>query len=245
MQIQVSSITKSFNGGRGGAPMYGGLDLTAESGDFICITGPSGCGKTTLLRMVAGFEKPDSGVITIDGRPVDGPHKRAIMVFQEGVLFPWLNVRRNIEYGLRIAGAPGAECAAKSDEMLKMMNLEGFGDSYIHELSVGMRQRVAIARALAMDPDILLMDEPFSALDYGTRLTLMGEMYRIWKQTGKTVLFVTHHVLEAVVLGSRILQLAASDGRITHDICNDLPYPRDPHDQKVSEMVNALLEGSG
>ena len=245
MQIQVNNVSKSFNGGRGGSPMYCGLDLTAESGDFICITGPSGCGKTTLLRMVAGFEKPDSGVISIDGRPVDGPHKRAIMVFQEGVLFPWLNVRRNIEYGLRIAGAPAAECAAKSDEMLKMMNLEGFGDSYIHELSVGMRQRVAIARALAMDPDILLMDEPFSALDYGTRLTLMGEMYRIWKQTGKTVLFVTHHVLEAVVLGSRILQLAASDGRITHDIHNDLPYPRDPHDLKVSEMVNALLEGSG
>ena len=245
MQIQVSSVSKSFNGGRAGVAMYGGLDLTAESGDFICITGPSGCGKTTLLRMVAGFEKPDSGMITIDGQPVVGPHKRAIMVFQEGVLFPWLNVRRNIEYGLRIVGATATERLAKSDEMLKMMNLEVFGDSYIHELSVGMRQRVAIARALALDPPILLMDEPFSALDYGTRLTLMGEMYRIWKQTGKTVLFVTHHVLEAVVLGSRILQLAAFDGHITHDIQNDLPYPRDPHDPKVSKMVNTLLEESG
>ena len=240
MRIELDGISKTFGGGRETA-MYGGLDLTAEPGDFICITGPSGCGKTTLLRMVAGFEKPDSGTILIDGEPVNGPSTKAIMVFQEGVLFPWLNVRRNIEYGLEMVGVQATERLAKSDEMLEMMNLAGRGGSYIHELSVGMRQRVAIARALALDPPILLMDEPFSALDYGTRLTLMGEMHQIWKRTGKTVLFVTHHVLEAVVLGSRILQLAAANGRITHDVRNDLTYPRDPRDDSVKEMVNRLL----
>lgn len=125
MQIQVSSVSKSFNGGCGGVAMYGGLDITPESGDFICITGPSRCGKTTLLRIVASFEKMDAGTITIDGRPVVGPHKRTTMAFQEGVLFPWLNVRRNIEYGMRIAGAPAAERAARSDGMLKMMDLVG------------------------------------------------------------------------------------------------------------------------
>ena len=238
MRIELSGISKTF--GRG-IPMYGGLDLTAESGDFVCITGPSGCGKTTLLRMVAGFEEPDAGTILIDGEPVDGPSTKAIMVFQEGVLFPWLDVRRNIEFGLEMAGVPAADRTTKSDEMLNMMNLSGTGGSYLHELSVGMRQRVAIARALALDPPVLLMDEPFSALDYRTRLTLMEEMHQIWARTGKTVLFVTHHLLEAVVMGSRILQLAAADGHITHDVRNALPYPRDPHDGKVQRMVNRLL----
>ena len=167
--------------------------------------------------------------------------RRIGMVFQEGALFPWLSVRRNIEFGLRMVDMPADERTAKSNEMLEMMNLQDTGDLYIHQLSTGMRQRVAIARALALDPDMLLMDEPFSALDYGTRLTLMGEMYRIWNETGKTVLFVTHHLLEAVVLGNRILQLSAEDGRITHDIPNTLPYPRDPHDKSVLDMVNWLL----
>ena len=241
MQVQICDISKRFGGERASS-LYGGVSLTANSGDFICITGPSGCGKTTLLRMVAGFEVPDTGRVLIDGEPINGPHNRAVMVFQEGALFPWLNVRRNIDFSLRMAGKPPAECNAKSDEMLDMMNLGGMGERYIHQLSTGMRQRVAIARALAQDPDILLMDEPFSALDYGTRLTLMGEMYRIWNRTGKTVLFVTHHLLEAVVLGNRILQLSAQDGRITHDMPNTLPYPRDPHDKTVLDMVNRLLE---
>lgn len=240
MQVQVCGVSKRF--GSSNTPLYGGVNLTAKSGDFICITGPSGCGKTTLLRMIAGFESPDAGQILIDGEPVGGPHGQAVMVFQEGALFPWLNVRRNIEFGLRMHGVPDGERTAKSDEMLRMMNLEGVGERYIHQLSTGMKQRVAIARALALDPDILLMDEPFSALDYGTRLTLMGEMYRIWERTGKTVLFVTHHLLEAVVLGNRIIQLSAKDGRITHDIPNTLPYPRDPHDKTVLDTVNRLLE---
>ena len=241
MQVQVCDVTKEFDDSRTGS-LYAGASLTANSGDFICITGPSGCGKTTLLRMIAGFDTPDTGRILIDGKPVNGPHSKAVMVFQEGELFPWLSVRRNIEFGLRMADIPDAECAAKSDELLKMMNLEGTGDWYIHKLSTGMRQRVAIARALALDPDILLMDEPFSALDYGSRLALMGEMYKIWNQTGKTVLFVTHHLLEAVVLGTRIIQLSAQDGRITHDIKNTLPYPRHPHGKTVLDMVNSLLE---
>lgn len=239
MDVQVCDVSKQF-GERGS--LYGGVNLTAKSGDFICITGPSGCGKTTLLRMIAGFESPDDGRILIDGSPVNGPHGRAVMVFQEGALFPWLNVRSNIEFGLQMRGVPADTRAAKSEEMLHMMNLDNEGNKYIHELSTGMKQRVAIARALALDPDVLLMDEPFSALDYGTRITLMGEMYNIWARTGKTVLFVTHHLLEAVVLGSRIIQLSALDGRITHDIPNILPYPRDPHDKTVLDMVNSLLE---
>ncbi|MXX21046.1 MAG: ABC transporter ATP-binding protein [Cenarchaeum sp. SB0665_bin_23] len=239
MDVQVCNVSKKFGEDR---LMYGGVNLTAKSGDFICITGPSGCGKTTLLRMIAGFESPDDGSILIDGHPVEGPHGRAVMVFQEGALFPWLNVRSNIEYGLQMHSVPADKRAAKSEEMLQMMNLGGAGKKYLHELSTGMKQRVAIARALALDPSVLLMDEPFSALDYGTRITLMGEMYHIWARTGKTVLFVTHHLLEAVVLGSRIIQLSAQDGRITHDIPNTLPYPRDPHDDTVVDMVNNLLE---
>lgn len=240
MHVQVCNVSKQLGGG---SLLYGGVNLTAKSGDFICITGPSGCGKTTLLRMIAGFELPDAGSILIDNEPIKGPHGRAVMVFQEGALFPWLNVRSNIEFGLQMHGVSADKRAAKSKEMLHMMNLDGEGEKYLHELSTGMKQRVAIARALALDPDVLLMDEPFSALDYGTRITLMGEMYRIWKQTGKTVLFVTHHLLEAVVLGSRIIQLSALDGRITHDIPNTLPYPRDPHDKTVLDMVNNLLDG--
>lgn len=241
MQVQVCGVSKRFDGARSGL-LYCGVSLTADSGDFICITGPSGCGKTTLLRMIAGFEEPDAGHILIDGEPVSGPHSRAVMVFQEGALFPWLNVRSNIEFGLRVADKPDAECTAKSDELLAMMHLDGTGDRYIHQLSTGMRQRVAIARALALDPDVLLMDEPFSALDYGTRLTLMGEMYNIWSRTGKTILFVTHNILEAVVLGTRIVQLSAQDGRITHDVQNTLPHPRDPHGKTVLDMVNGLLQ---
>ena len=240
MHVQLRNVSKKLEGKRTGI-LYNGINLTAKSGDFVCITGPSGCGKTTLLRMIAGFEKPDAGEILVNDKPVTEPHSNAVMVFQEGALFPWLNVRRNIEFGLRMTDMPADERTAKSDEMLEMMNLQDTGDLYIHQLSTGMRQRVAIARALALDPDMLFMDEPFSALDYGTRLTLMGEMYRIWNKTGKTVLFVTHHLLEAVVLGNRILQLSAEDGRITHDIPNTLPYPRDPHDKSVLDMVNWLL----
>lgn len=221
--------------------MYGGIDLTVQSGDFMCITGPSGCGKTTLLRMVAGFESPDAGHILIDGEPVTAPHSRAVMVFQEGALFPWLDVRHNIEFGLRMHGVPDDMRAAKSDELLRMMNLEGAGERYVHQMSTGMKQRVAIARVLAVDPDILLMDEPFAALDYDTRLALMGKMHRIWERTGKTILFVTHQILEAAVLGTRIIRLSARDGSITHDIPNTLPYPRDPHGMAVLDMVNGLL----
>lgn len=241
MQVQVRDVTKKFEGMHRETLYTDGMTLEASSGDFICITGQSGCGKTTLLRMIAGFEKPDVGRITIDGKPVNGPHSMAIMVFQQGALFPWLNVQQNIEFGLRTAGKDSKDCAAKTKEMLDMMNLVGIEKSYIHQLSIGMRQRVAIARALAMDPDILLMDEPFSALDYGTRLKLMEELYRVWHKTGKTILFVTHHLLEAVVLGNRILQLSSQDGRITHDIRNDLSYPRDPHSESVGDMVNKLL----
>ena len=245
MGIEIRGVSKRFGGESTGTVMYGGMSLTAESGDFVCITGPSGCGKTTLLRMMAGFEAPDAGQILVDGEPVTTPHSRAVMVFQEGALFPWLSVRRNVEFGLRVAGRPDGECSAKSVEMLLLMRLEGTGERYIHQLSTGMRQRVAIARALAVDPDTLLMDEPFSALDYGTRLALMGEMYRIWRRTGKTILFVTHNILEAVVLGGRILRLAADDGRITHDVPNPLPYPRDPHGGDVLDTVNRLLAGRG
>lgn len=239
MNVHLSGVSKTLSDGK---TLYGGIDLDAKSGDFICIVGPSGCGKTMLLRMIAGFERVDSGTIKIGGEPINGPSTKAIMVFQDGALFPWLNARRNIEFGLRTTGMSDAQCRAKSAEMLEMVNLSGDGEKYLHELSGGMQQRVAIARALALDPPILLMDEPFSALDYGTRLTLMGEMYRIWNQTGKTVLFVTHHLLEAVVLGNRILQLSAEDGHITHDIPNKLPYPRDPHEKSVLDMVNWLLD---
>ena len=202
-KIEAKNIVKYFQ--HDGKPLkaIGGVNLTVADGEFVCIVGPSGCGKSTFLRILAGLEKPDDGEILLDGKKLVNTGPDRIMVFQEGALFPWLTVEDNVEYGLKVAGIPEKERHDISKRYLDMMQLSQFANSYTYQLSTGMKQRVAIARALVMDPDVLLMDEPFAALDSQTRDLLLVEMQMIWQKTKKTIIFVTHNVPEAAVLGSR------------------------------------------
>ena len=208
-KLEAKNVEKFFQ--HDGKPLktLGGVNLTVNDGEFVCIVGPSGCGKSTFLRILAGLEKPDGGEIMLDGKKVNDTGPERIMVFQEGALFPWLTVRDNVEYGLKISGIPEKERNEISNRYLDMMQLTQFANSYTYQLSTGMKQRVAIARALVMDPDVLLMDEPFAALDSQTRDLLLVEMQLIWKKTQKTIIFVTHNVPEAAVLGSKVAVFSA------------------------------------
>lgn len=199
------------------------------AGEFVTIIGPSGCGKSTLLRLVAGFAFPSGGRIAVAGEPVVEPGPDRGVVFQQPRLFPWLSVRRNVEFGLRMAGTPAPARRARAAELLELVGLADSAGRRPYELSGGMQQRAAIARALAPDPAILLMDEPFAALDALTRERLQEEIRRIWQATGKTVLFVTHSVDEAVYLGTRLLVMSRRPGRIVLDRASELPRSSDPH----------------
>ncbi|WP_214105739.1 ABC transporter ATP-binding protein [Acrocarpospora catenulata] len=205
------------------------IDLEIGAGAFLVIVGPSGCGKSTLLRLIAGFAPPTTGEIAVSGAPVTGPGPDRGVVFQQPRLFPWLSVRRNVEFGLRMAGLPAARRRERAMELLGLVGLADVAGQRPYELSGGMQQRAAIARALAPDPAILLMDEPFAALDALTRERLQEELRRIWQATGKTVLFVTHSVDEAVYLGTRVIVLSRRPGRIVLDQPSELPFAPDPH----------------
>ena len=247
-KLEARGIVKDFVHGTHRLRALGGIDMTVGAGDFVCLVGPSGCGKSTFLRIAAGLEKPDGGQILFDGRPVASTGAERIMVFQEGALFPWLDVRDNVEFGLKMAGIPRDERAKISGRYLDMMQLERFAGSYIHQLSTGMKQRVAIARALAMDPDVLLMDEPFAALDEQTRNLLLAEMQLIWEKTKKTILFVTHNVAEAAVLGTKSVVFSARPSSIKAEIPNRLPRPRsadDPGLERVRREISACLGQGG
>ncbi len=212
------------------------LDIKAH--EFVCIIGTSGCGKTTLLRIIAGLDTPDSGMITLDNERITVPDPRRGMVFQEYSLFPWKTVMRNITFGLEMQGIGKKETIETADKYLKLVGLEQFKNSYPYELSGGMRQRVAIARALANEPKVLLMDEPFGALDAQTRNLLQQELLQIWEKKGVTILFVTHSVDEAVYLADRIVVMSARPGKIKEIINVGLPRPRD----RTSHEANALRE---
>lgn len=216
------------------------IDLDIRDGEIVSLIGPSGCGKSTFLRLVAGLETPDEGRITFDGEPVSGTGPERIMIFQEGALFPWLNVRDNVEFGLRVAGIPAEERSKSSNKYLEMMHLADFTDSYIHQLSTGMKQRVAIARALVMEPRMLLMDEPFSALDIPTRDRLLGEVQDIWMKTGKTILFVTHNAVEASVMGTRIAVFSKRPSRIRKIIEVGNGRPRTSDDPDLVPIQNKI-----
>ncbi|MBI3639497.1 MAG: ABC transporter ATP-binding protein [Thaumarchaeota archaeon] len=218
-----------------------GINFDVQEGDFVCIVGPSGCGKSTFLNIIAGLEKPDSGEILLSGKPISGHDAKIIMVFQEGALFPWLSVIDNVEFGLKMAKVPKNERNQISQRYLEMMQLTKFANSYIHQLSTGMRQRVAIARALAMDPDILLMDEPFAALDSQTRDMLMVELQLIWQRTKKTILFVTHNVSESVILGDRVLIFKHRPSKIKKEIRIDLHRPRLAEDENLLHYTHEIL----
>ncbi len=203
------------------------LNLTVKQGEFLSIVGPSGCGKSTFLDMIAGLTKPTAGEIFIDGKRVTGPALDRGIVLQGYALFPWRTVRKNVEFGLEIKKVPAKQRHQISQKFIELVNLQKFEDRYPYELSGGMKQRVAIARALAYDPDVLLMDEPFAAVDAQTRETLQEELLRIWEKTKKTIVFVTHSIDEAVFLSDRVAVMTANPGTFKKILSIDLPRPRD------------------
>jgi NitT/TauT family transport system ATP-binding protein len=240
-KLEAKNIVKYFSHDSHKLKALGGINLKVNAGDFVCLVGPSGCGKSTFLRIIAGLEKPDEGQIMFDGRPVTETGPERIMVFQEGALFPWLKVQDNVEFGLKMAGIPKEERAKISNRYLDMMQLTKFADSYTYQLSTGMKQRVAIARALVMDPDVLLMDEPFSALDPQTRDLLLVEMQLIWEKTKKTILFVTHNVSEATVLGTKVVVFSNRPSVIKKEFKNDFPRPRVTEDESLLKFQQEIL----
>jgi len=219
-----------------------GIDLKVKPGEFLCIVGPSGCGKSTLLHVIAGLQQPTSGHVLVDDNLMDGPGTDRILIFQELGLFPWLTVSENVEFGMKMKGIARAERQEKVQYYLRLVHLAQFKDSYIHQLSGGMRQRVALARALATEPDVLLMDEPFAALDAQTRDLLHDELERIWAETGRTIVFVTHNVREAVRLDDRVALFTFRPGRIKREYKVDLPRPRHIEDVTVTKSAREILD---
>ncbi len=240
-KLEAKNIVKYFSHDSHKLEALGGINLKVEAGDFVCLVGPSGCGKSTFLRIIAGLEKPDEGQIMFDGHPVTETSPERILVFQEGALFPWLTVQDNVEFGLKMAGIPKEERAKISNRYLDMMQLTKFANSYTYQLSTGMKQRVAIARALVMDPDVLLMDEPFASLDAQTRDLLLVEMQLIWEKTKKTILFVTHNVSEATVLGNKIAVFSNRPSTIKKEFENNFPRPRVTEDESLLKFQQNIL----
>ena len=222
VKISFQQVRKEFVvRGDGGGPAHRftaleDITLDVRPGEFLALVGPSGCGKSTLLDLLGGLTAPTSGRILLDGRPIEGPARDRGIVFQQYALFPWRTAAQNVEFGLDIAGLKTKQRREIALHYLDLVDLSGFAGRYPHELSGGMKQRVAIARSLAYDPEVLLMDEPFAALDAQTRETLQGELLRIWRTTGKTILFITHGIDEAVVLGQRVAVMTSRPGRIKH-----------------------------
>jgi NitT/TauT family transport system ATP-binding protein len=241
VKLEAKNIVKYFRHDDYQLKALDGVNLKVEAGDFVCLIGPSGCGKSTFLRIVAGLEVPDEGEILFDGKPVTETGPDRILVFQEGALFPWLKVSDNVEFGLKMAGVPKDERSEISERYLDMMQLTKFANSYTYQLSTGMKQRVSIARALAMDPDVLLMDEPFASLDAQTRDLLLVEMQLIWKKTKKTILFVTHNVAEAVVLGNKVAIFSNRPSSVKKEMSVDFPRPRLIEDEKLMKFQQQIL----
>ena len=241
VKLEAKNISKYFRHDDYKLKALDGVNLKVEAGDFVCLVGPSGCGKSTFLRIAAGLESPDEGEILFDGKPVSETGPERILVFQEGALFPWLKVSDNVEFGLKMAGVPKAKREEISKRYLDMMQLTKFANSYTFQLSTGMKQRVAIARALVMDPDVLLMDEPFAALDAQTRDLLLVEMQLIWEKTKKTILFVTHNVAEAVVLGNKVAIFSNRPSSVKKEMSIDFPRPRLVEDEKLMKFQQSIL----
>ena len=241
-KICVERVTKIYPTDVGeGITAFRDMSLFVSEGEFVCLLGPSGCGKSTLLMSIAGFEKPTSGRITVDGKAVVGPGRDRGIVFQEYALFPWRTVAQNIAYGLEIGKLSRKETREIVEHYIRLVGLEGFGDKYPFYLSGGMKQRVAIARSLAIDPAILLMDEPFGALDAFTRNSLQRETERIWRATNKTIVFVTHAVQEAVALADRVIVFTARPAGIKAEVKIDIPRPRSPLSSQFVELERKIV----
>lgn len=231
--LALRGVGKSFTGTA--LPVLADVNLDVSPGEFVCLLGASGCGKSTLLNLIAGLDEPTTGTIEVAGRP-------PALMFQEPALFSWLTARKNVELALRLAGVPRTERRAQADDLLERVFLTGAADKRPHELSGGMRQRVALARALAQRADVLLMDEPFAALDAITRDVLHEELSGIWSSTGLSVVFVTHNVREAIRLGQRVLLMSSKPGRIVGEWQIDLPEPRRLDDPAVAELASGITD---
>ena len=228
MALILENVGKTFE--NTGRATLKNINLEIQPGEFLCVVGKSGCGKSTLLNLIAGLEAPTEGRILLKGKEVKGPGSERTVMFQEHALFPWLNVIQNIKFGMKINGVPKEEQEIRAEKYLKMMQLEQYKDYAIHQLSGGMRQRVALARAFTMDSDILLMDEPFSALDKQTSNHLRKELQDIWMQTHKTIFFITHSVEEAVYLGDKVVVMSGENGGIRNIVPINLERPRHVYD---------------
>jgi NitT/TauT family transport system ATP-binding protein len=243
--LRAENLDKRFATNGGEIDALRAVDLSIQRGQFICLIGPSGCGKSTLLRMFGGFETPSTGRVLMNGEPIAGPGPDRGMVFQDYGLFPWLTVRRNVGFGPAARGLPRAQVDALAARFVSMIGLDRFADAYPHQLSGGMKQRVAIARVLANDAAVILMDEPFGALDAMTREHLQTELLTLWTATGLTILFVTHAIEEAILLADRIIVMSPRPGRITADVPISLPRPRDVVSTSFNELrghVSGLLQ---
>ena len=240
--VAIRGVSKRFQVGDGEVEALARIDATIERGAFVCLIGASGCGKSTLLRVVAGFEEPTTGEVLVEGKPVTAPGSDRGMVFQDYALFPWMTVRQNIGFGPRQRQLPRKEVEDIADEFVKLVGLERATNRYPSQLSGGMKQRVAIARVLANNANILLMDEPFGALDALTREQLQRELLQIWARTRVTIVFVTHSVEEAALLADRVLVMSAGPGRIESDITIDLPRPREVSSPEFNAVRRELAQ---
>jgi NitT/TauT family transport system ATP-binding protein len=240
-KLRLRDISRAFPTPRGALLALENINLEVREGEFLCVVGPSGCGKSTLLNLMAGLDQPTHGEIWLNGRRIEGPGTDRALIFQELGLFPWLTVQENVEFGLRMQGVAKQDRRARSQQYLRLVHLARFETSYVHQLSGGMKQRVALARSLATEPDVLLMDEPFAALDAQTRDLLHEELARIWAETGKTIVFVTHNVREAVRLGSRVIVLTFRPGRIKSQFSITLPRPRHLEDPELALTAREVL----
>src|SRR6195952_1937657 len=234
--LDIPGLGKSY----GAVEALRGAELSVPAGEFVCLLGASGCGKSTLLRIVAGFEAPTAGTVLVHGQPVNGPGPGRGMVFQDYGLFPWLTVRENIGFGPKSRGRSRAEIRDTVERFVELVGLRTFADAYPHQLSGGMKQRVAIARVLANDAEVVLMDEPFGALDAMTRERLQDELVEIWSRTGLTVLFVPHSIEGAILLADRVVVMSPGPGRIDNEYTIDLPRPRDIASPEFNEWRRLL-----
>jgi NitT/TauT family transport system ATP-binding protein len=238
VKVKIDNVQKIYEGRNGDMVALNGVSLNISENEFVCVIGPSGCGKSTLLNIIAGLIEPTSGKIYVDNNEVDGPGQDRGVVFQQYALFPWLTVRKNVEFGLKLKGIKKQEATDIANKYLKMVQLEEFANSYPKELSGGMKQRVAIARAYAVNPKVLLLDEPFGALDAQTRIQLQSELLRTWESEQKTCFFITHDVDEAIFLAQRVVIMSARPGRVKEIVEIDIPYPRTQETKMTKEFLD-------
>ncbi len=241
-KLVADSVTKIYGSESAKIIALKDMSLKVYPNEFLCLVGPSGCGKSTFLRIVAGLEKPTKGVVYLDGEAIRGPGPERCMIFQEYALFPWRTVLQNVTFGLELKGTPKEERIDKAMRYIELVGLAGFEDRYPHELSGGMKQRVALARALVNNPEILLMDEPFGALDAQTRKVMQGELLKIWEREKKTVVFVTHSVIEATYLADRVCVMTARPGRVKKEFSIEIPRPRSYTGEKFLKIREMILD---